>query len=560
MNAAIQQLNNAFSLIAPEAVLLAAVCLIFFAAPFLVNERGEAPAGLRHRWGSLSLLALLIAGCVWWQSPPVTRTLGPFVLDELTWYIRGLTLTFGAILVLLHWNQADDARSGESYACLLAILAGVNLIAASNDLVGLFVALELVSMPTYLFLLLPRRDAPAQEATLKYFLLSIFSSAIVLFGMSYLYGATGTTNLSGIHAAFSAAHIHPANPDLAAVKPFLADANPLVAVATVMLIAGLGFRLTAVPFHFYAPDVFQGAPTSAAAMLSFVPKIAGFVALLRLIVPATGAEQAISAWTMTPAATPLLWWLAVATMFVGNLMALMQTDIRRLLAYSSVSHAGYMMVGLIVGMEHEIQKAGSNPVVHSVSGIGAMLFYLAVYGAMTLGAFAVLIAAARSDKRIETFDDLSGLSRTRPALALLLAIFLFSLAGLPPTAGFLGKLNLFFAAWAQGDGSSFLHCLSELPPTAGLFSKLNAIFEAWGRGEDSSKWLAVILAINAALGAWYYLKIIGVMFLREPINRSQQDTVSDTPSLIAAGLCLVGTLGLFFLPGWLWVPIQSIMP
>ena len=524
MNAAIQQLNNAVSLIAPDAVLLAAVCLIFFAAPFLVNERGEAPVGLRHRWGLLSLLTLLIAGCVWWQSPPVTRTLGPFVLDELTWYIRGLTLTFGAILVLLHWNQADDARSAESHACLLAILAGVNLIAASNDLVGLFVALELVSIPTYLFLLLPRRDAPAQEATLKYFLLSIFSSAIVLFGMSYLYGATGTTNLSGIHAAFSAAR----DTIVEGVKPNHDVANPLVAVATVMLIAGLGFRLTAVPFHFYAPDVFQGAPTSAAAMLSFVPKVAGFVALLRLMIPATGAEQAINPWTMTPAATPLLWWLAVATMFVGNLMALMQTDIRRLLAYSSVSHAGYMMVGLIVGMEHEIQRAAPNANPHSVSGIGAMLFYLAVYGAMTLGTFAVLIAAARSDKRIETFDDLSGLSRTRPALALVLAIFLFSLAGLPPTAGFLGKLNLFFAAWVQG--------------------------------YESSKWLAVILAINAAIGAWFYLKIIGVMFLREPINRSQQETIIETPSLIAAGLCLVGTLGLFFLPGWLWVPIQSIMP
>ena len=184
MNEAIQQLNGAFSLIAPEAVLLISVCVIFFAAPFLVNERGDAPAGLRHRWGFLSLFTLLVAGSIWWQSSPVPRTFGPFVLDELTWYIRGLTLTFGAILVLLHWNQADDSRSAESHACLLAILAGVNLIAASNDLIGLFVALELVSIPTYLFLLLPRRDALAQEATLKYFLLSIFSSAIVLFGMS----------------------------------------------------------------------------------------------------------------------------------------------------------------------------------------------------------------------------------------------------------------------------------------------------------------------------------------------------------------------------------------
>lgn len=515
MNEAIQQLNNAFTLIAPDAVLLGAVCLMFFAAPFLVSERGEAPVGLRHRWGTLSLIALAIAALVWWQTPPsVTRTFGPFVLDELTWYIRGLTLATGVILTLLHWNQADDARSAESHACLLAILAGVDLIAAANDLVGLFVALELVSIPTYLFLLLPRRDAPAQEATLKYFLLSIFSSAIVLFGMSYLYGATGTTNLSAIHAAFS-------------VGP--APMNPLVAVAVVMLIAGLGFRLTAVPFHFYAPDVFQGAPTSGAAMLSFVPKIAGFVALLRLMVPATGARETVTSWTMTPAAVPLLWWLAVTTMFVGNLMALMQTDIRRLLAYSSVSHAGYMMVGLIVGLEHEIRKdVLVGPIVQSVSGIGAMLFYLAVYGAMTLGAFAILIVASRPDKRIETLDDLSGLSRNRPALALVFAVFLFSLAGLPPTAGFLGKLNLFFAAWAQGN--------------------------------ESNKWLAMILAVNAALGSWYYLKVIGVMFLRDPIDRRELPPAAETPSLIAAGICLVGTIGLFFLPGWLWVPIQRIMP
>ena len=515
MNVAIQQLNSALSLIAPDAVLLAGVCLIFFAAPFLVNEKGEAPEGLRHRWGFLSLLVLIMAGLVWWQSTPVARTLGPFVLDELTWYIRGLTICSGIVLVLLQWNQADDSRSAECHACLLAILAGVDLIAASNDLVGLFVALELVSIPTYLFLLLPRRDAPAQEATLKYFLLSIFSSAIVLFGMSYLYGATGTTNLGGIHAAFATSQGQPA--------------NPLIAVATVMLIAGLGFRLTAVPFHFYAPDVFQGAPTSAAAMLSFVPKIAGFVALLRLMVPATGAEHAMNSWTMTPAAAPLLWWLAVTTMFVGNLMALMQTDIRRLLAYSSVSHAGYMMVGLIVGLEHEITKDVLNRAGgHSVSGIGAMLFYLAVYGAMTLGTFAVLIAARRKDKPIETLDDLSGLVKSRPALALVLAVFMFSLSGLPPTAGFLGKLNLFFAAWSQG--------------------------------YESSRWLAIILGINAALGAWYYLKIIGVMFLRDPIGREESPARAEAPSLIAAGICLAGTLGLFFMPGWLWVPIQSIMP
>ncbi len=503
MNEALQNLNGAVHLVLPEIALLATVCVMFFAAPFLVSDRGEASAGLRHRWGWLSLVALTMAGWLWWNSGLAPRTTGPFVSDGLTLFVRGLMIFSGAILVLLHWNQADDSRSAESHACLLAILAGVNLVAAANDLVMLFVALELVSIPTYLFLLLPRRDAPAQEATLKYFLLSIFSSAIVLFGFSYLYGATGTTNLTAIHHAFEAGKDLPH--------------NPLVAVATVMLIAGLGFRLTAVPFHFYAPDVFQGAPTSAAAMLSFVPKVVGLVALLRLLVPATGSESTMHAWMMTPAATPLLWWLAVATMFVGNLMALMQTDVRRLLAFSSVSHAGYMLVGLVVGMQ----------ATQTVSGIAALLFYLVVYGAMTLGAFAVLIAAARSDKRIESLDDLAGLSRTKPALALMLSVFLFSLTGLPPTAGFLGKFNLFVAAWSQG-------------------------FEA-------SRWLACLLGVNAALGAWYYLKLIGVMYLRDPVDRSEDARPAEVPSLVAAVLCLAATVGLFFAPGLLWTHVQTLV-
>jgi len=500
---ALKNLNGAVHLVLPEAVLLATVCVIFFAAPFLVSERGEAPAGLRHRWGWLSLLALLTAGWLCWNTGVAPRTTGPFVADGLTVFVRGLTLVTGAILVLLHWNQADDSRSAESHACLLAILAGVDLVAAANDMVGLFVALELISIPTYLFLLLPRRDAPAQEATLKYFLLSIFSSAIVLFGLSYLYGATGTTNLTAMHQAFASGKNLPH--------------NILVAVATVMLIAGLGFRLTAVPFHFYAPDVFQGAPTSAAAMLSFVPKVAGFVALLRLMLPAAAGEASMHSWMMLPAATTVLWWLAVITMFTGNLMALLQTDVRRLLAFSSVSHAGYMMVGLVVGM----QASGQ------VNGINALLFYLAVYGIMTLGAFAVLTAAARSDRRIQTQDDLAGLSQTKPVMALILAIFLFSLTGLPPTAGFLGKFNLFFAAWSQGS--------------------------------EASRSLACLLAANAALGAWYYLRLIGVMYLRDPVDRSNDTGSIEAPSLVAAVLCTIGTIGLFLAPGPLWHQIESLV-
>lgn len=496
---AVQQLNRAIGLVLPDVIVLATVCLMFFAAPFLVSERGDAPAGLRHRWGWLSLLSLMVAGYVWWGTSPQPVTTGPFRLDELTWFIRGVSLAFGAVLVLLTWNQADDARSAETQACLLAIIAGVNLVAAANDLVGMFVALELISVPTYLFLLLPRRDAPAQEATMKYFLLSIFASAMLLFGMSYLYGAVGSTNLEAIYTALTAGRTQP--------MPIL------LVVAVMMMVAGLAFRLTAVPFHFYAPDVFQGAPNSAAAMLSFIPKVAGFVALYRLLaVPV----QAFDHWSLAQFSEPLLWWLAVLSMFVGNLLALLQNDIRRMLAFSSVSHAGYMLIGFVVGT-----GTTGGP-----TGFEALLFYLVVYGAMTLGAFAVLGVLQRPDRRIESIDDLAGLSRNQPAVALLLTLFLFSLTGLPPTAGFLGKLNLFLAAW--------------------------------GTGTESGHWLAIWLAVNATIGAWYYLRVIGTMYLQPAPSAATVTGSHATPSYLAMGLCAIATLALFAVPGWLWALIQRV--
>lgn len=499
---AVVQLNSSLRLIVPDVIVLATVCLMFFAAPFLVSERGEAPAGLRHRWGWLSLLGLLVAGYAWLQTSPQPVTTGPFRLDELAWLVRGISLAFGIVLVLLTWNQADDSRAAETQACLLSIIAGVSLTAAANDLVGLFVALELISVPTYLFLLLPRRDAPAQEATMKYFLLSIFSSGMLLFGMSYLYGVVGSTNLEAIYAALSAGRGQP--------MPVL------LVVAVMMMIAGLAFRLTAVPFHFYAPDVFQGAPNSAAAMLSFIPKVAGFVAMYRVL--AVSVEVVGTEWSLAQFSAPLLWWLAVLSMFVGNLLALLQTDIRRLLAFSSVSHAGYMLIGFVVG--------GSTQ--GGPTGFEALLFYLIVYGAMTLGAFAVLGALQQTNRRIESISDLAGISRSRPALALLLTLFLFSLTGLPPTAGFLGKLNLFLAAW--------------------------------GTGTEAGHWLAVWLAVNATIGAWYYLRIIGTMYLQPavPTPAVVTEAADATPSYLAVALCAIATLGLFAVPGWLWAIIQRV--
>jgi NADH-quinone oxidoreductase subunit N len=494
MNAAIEQLNHAAALIAPEIVLLAAVCVMFLIGPFLVSDTGRAAAGLRHRWGGLALVALGTAWLIWFNGDLGSPASGPFRSDALVWYARGLSLTLGAVLVLLMWNQVDDAHAAEGHACLLSIIAGTNLVASANDLIGLFLALELVSIPTYVLLYLLRGGGQTREATIKYFLLSVFSSALVLYGLAWLYGAAGTTNMTGI-------------------ADFVRGTKPGVDVLTfrlalALLVAGLSFRITAVPFHFYAPDVFQGVAISNAAMLSFIPKVVGFVALVRLL-PLTGSMGSPGLWLPDPSARALLAILAIVTMFIGNLMALRQKNLQRLMAYSSIAHAGYMLVGLVAGN------------VGAIGGTSAVLFYLAAYGMMTIGVFALLRGAGGGQQPLVTRDDLRGLSRAHPTTALLLAVCMLSLTGLPPTAGFLGKLNLFYAAWAEG--TQLGHAL------------------------------AMLLALNAAIAAWYYLRLIALMFLDASLDGAESKQRSIEPvSWLAGAVCTVGTLALFFSPQWLW--------
>jgi NADH-quinone oxidoreductase subunit N len=495
---AIEQIRQSASLIVPEIILLATVCALFLLGPLIVSDAGEAPAGLRHRWGMLTLIALVVAWLVWFNGGAIPATGGMFHVDALVWYTRGLSLTGGMLLALVLWNQIDDAHSAEAHACLLSILVGTNLVAAANDLVSLFLALELVSIPTYVILYLPRRDRLSGEATLKYFLLSVFSSALVLYGMSWLYGASGSTSFAAIREVLSN-------------RTQDAD-DGMLEIAFALLLAGLSFRITAVPFHFYAPDVFQGTTASNAALLSFVPKIVGFVALLRLI-PLCGATVDRTQWVPEHSTRLLLAILAVATMFVGNLLALRQKHLYRLMAYSSIAHAGYMLIGLAVGD------------VLPVGGREAVLFYLATYGLMTIGVFALLVAAGTGDRPLETDADIRGLSRTQPAIALMLAICLFSLTGLPPTAGFLGKLNLFLAAWSDSSNIGRL--------------------------------LGAFLAINAAIGAYYYLRLVALMFLEPttPAGDELHHRASWAPWLAGVS-CATATIVIFISPQWLWDSIR----
>jgi NADH-quinone oxidoreductase subunit N len=329
--------------------------------------------------------------------------------------------------------------------------------------------------------------------------------------MSWLYGVAGSTNFSAIAAVIG--------------QDAPEGGNRMLQIAFALLLAGLSFRIAAVPFHFYAPDVFQGTTASNAALLSFVPKVVGFVALLRLM-PLTRVGETMTGWLPDESARLLLAIVAVLTMFVGNLMALRQANLYRLMAYSSIAHAGYMLVGLAVGD------------VEPVGGTHAVLFYLAVYGLMTIGVFALIGGIGSREQGAESreqgvrhpssvlpapcsvLDDLRGLSRSQPMIALLLAICLFSLTGLPPTAGFLGKLNLFLAAWSE---ATYV-----------------------------GRTLAIIMALNAAMAAWYYLRLIALMFLEPATEQELEPRQVAWSSWLAGVVCTAGTILLFIAPQWLW--------
>jgi NADH-quinone oxidoreductase subunit N len=462
------------------------------------------------------------------QGLNATLHASPVLSTRLALLIRLVALLGAAVLLLFSWNEVPASQAADYHACLLFVTAGVGLTAAANDLVVLFLTLELISIPTYVMLYLCRHlegtaGEEAQEAAMKYFLLSVFSSALLLFGFSYLYGLGATTNLTALHGALA---IGPETP------------LPGVAVmALLMVVAGLGFRITAVPFHFYAPDVYQGTSTGMAALLAFVPKVAGFVALIRVVGLASPAELTVPGPLLADHLPRILFILAAFTMSLGNVLALLQNNLKRLLAYSSVAHAGYMLVGLAAAPKLPV-SAGA-----PVGGTGAVLFYLVAYGAMTVGAFAVLhylTPTTEGGRPAEEVEDLGGLARTQPGVALLLALFLFSLIGIPLTAGFYGKFYVILAALGLPVGGA--------GPEAVQAREL----VWWFRG------LALLAMLNAAVGAWYYLRIIAVMYLREPAETTARPRA--WPVLTAIWACALITLGVGIYPTPVLDAVRAAVP
>jgi NADH-quinone oxidoreductase subunit N len=535
----------------PEVILGLMACVLFLGATFRVR---------RHVWGIVALTSLAAAGvalAVTARAVPTTEAVharlgelsgdeqtagrealaatvyaAPVLFTRLALFFKVLALAAGAVFVLFSWDEPGDDHAAEYHGCLLLIIAGTCLTGAANDLVTLFLALELVSIPTYILLYLPRSDAAAQEAAMKYFMLSIFSSALLLFGFSYLYGVTGTTNLPAITEALGKARA-----DLPEAAGRTASWQGLTLVALVMVVAGLGFRITAVPFHFYAPDVYQGTTTGMAALLAFVPKVVGFAALLRVLgfLPAV-MGGAVSA-AMGEQVPVLLWIMAAVTMSLGNILALLQDNVKRLLAYSSVAHAGYMLIGLAVA-----PRLGGAPG-EAVGGVEALLFYLVAYGGMTVGAFAILHHLSTPARPVENVDDLAGLGKSHPGMALLMVLFLFSLIGMPLTAGFMGKFLLFFNAMGLSSGAAGLSdaARAQLAEQARLY-----------------RLLALIGAVNAAVGAWYYLRIAAVMYLREGIEPLPKPR--PAPVLGAIWACALVTLVLGVYPSPVVRAVQDAVP
>lgn len=389
--------------------------------------------------------------------------------------------------------EALSTTRGEFLAFFLLSLTGVLLCTTATDLIWLFLALELTSLPTYVMVAKGRSQIIGHEASVKYFFLGALSAAIFLYGFALIYGATGSMHLNEIRQVF----FEQASTSTSSTISILG------LLGVILALIGISFKIAAVPMHFYTADVYEGAATPVSAFLAFVPKTAGFVSIMLILSTVMGLGSNGETWPET--IYMLLWIIAVATMTVGNTLALLQRNVKRILAYSSIAHSGYILIGVIAGISSLYTPLTSN-------GFAAVMFYLVSYGIMNIGAFLVLGCLTDNGREIETLDDLSGLSRKHPWLSAILAVCAMSLLGLPPLIGFLGKLYLFSAGIAAGEII-----------------------------------LVVIAGLNSAISAWYYLKIAGLPWLGQPTAITQR--LVQTPYRgrnVAAALSAVGVIILIF--------------
>ena len=475
--------NVNWAIIAPQiiVVITAIVVLLLgvFGRPADDGRNGEGKSYLAY----LSLAGVIIAGVtafyIWDGSEPSVQ--GMVTADSMASFLNLVFLIVAglSILVSVDYAARRGLGGGEYYALLLFSTAGMMFLGAATNLIVVFVALEILSIPLYVLSGFNQKDARSGESALKYFLLGAFSSGFLLYGIALLYGGTGSMSLATIAAV---------------LKSGGGPLSPYVWLGMGLVIVGFGFKVALVPFHMWTPDVYQGAPTSVTAFMSVGAKAAGFAALIRILAGALTTRA--SEWAA------ILAVLAILTMTLGNVAAIAQTNLKRMLAYSSIAHAGYILVGLVSG---------------TIAGLQAMLFYLAAYAFMNIGAFAVVIALSRdatpggasAAAGGERLDDFAGLGSTHPWLAGAMTLFMLSLAGMPPLVGFLGKLYVFAAAVQGG----------------------------WW-------WLAAVAVINSVISAYFYLRVVAYMYMRKPVAADPGVPRFAVSPALAVGifLAVVGTV------------------
>ncbi|MCI0483658.1 MAG: NADH-quinone oxidoreductase subunit N [candidate division NC10 bacterium] len=453
----------------PE-VFLCTMAIVVLILSFVVPDR-------RGWMEGLSVAAVVGTGALLLRQlgEPASAFSGMYLVDNFALFFKAVFLisTLFVILMSINYLHLERVPVGEFYAVLLFSTLGMMFIASGGNLLSLYVGLETMSISIYVLAGFLKRDRKSNEAALKYLLMGAFTSGVILYGIALLYGLTGTLDIK----------------QTAATLVQMELTNPALLLAMVMLTAGLGFKIAAVPFHMYVPDVYEGAMTTVTAFLAVGSEAAGVAALLRVFLGAIPQIQ--DDWAI------LFWILSVLTMTVGNVLAMAQRNMKRMLAYSSIAHIGYVLIGFVVGTEQ---------------GISAMLLYVLIYEFMTAGAFAMVIYLRTETVKGDLIEDFAGLARVRPVAAAAMVIFLMSLTGIPPTAGFVGKLYLFGAAINSG-----------------------------------YIWLAVVAAVNTAISLFYYMRVAMVMYMLEspgPVS------VSSSRSLYAAVIfAVLGTLVIGIYPG-----------
>ena len=457
-----------FYYILPELVLTGGALLVLVADVLLPRRSGTALA-----WITLLVIGATTASLVPFAHTHVEVAHGLIAVDQFALFFKVVFLIAAAMTVLMsvRYLEIEGASPGEYYFLILCATLGMMIMAGGIDLITIFIGLETMAVSFYILAGFLKPNPRSNEAAVKYFLLGAFSLGILLYGMSLMYGLSGTTNLRAMTAAFAGQ-----------------EKDPRLVLAVILVVAGVGFKIAAVPFHMWAPDVYEGAPTPVTAFLSVGSKAASFAMLIRIFIE--GLSTMSADWRL------LFEVLAIATMTVGNFAALTQSNVKRILAYSSIAHAGYLLIGIVAG---------------TTRGVTAMLVYLMVYSFMQLGAFAVVVLLRRADVVGDELKDFSGLAFRNPFAAFAMLLFMLSLGGIPPTAGFMGKFWLFSAA-------------------------IDAQYY----------WLAVIGVLNSAVSLYYYVRIVVFMYLKKDTIGSQPTT---SPALaLALGVAVLATLVLGVYP------------